>query len=373
LLENVGAFTIDSTAPETTVDPDPTGTINTRTARFGFASSEAGSTFECSLDDADLRKCTPPQEYSDLADGSHTFEVRATDAAGNTDPTPVERSFVVDASVPTLSCGTADGAWHKEDVIISCTASDDGSGLADPADASFSLSTSIAEGTETVNAQTNSKEVFDKAGNFVTAGPIGANKVDKKSPEIAISAPQDSVSYLLGQDVAANYSCIDGGSDVASCSGPVASGDNLDTTSVGQKTFTVEAIDKVGNASSTSYSYTVVYDFSGFLQPVDDLPKLNIINAGRAVPVKFGLRGFQGLDIFAEGYPKSQVVVCDSTAPVDGIEATATANTSGLTYDDSTDQYNYGMKTEKAWAGSCRQLVMKLEDGSYHLINFALK
>jgi subtilisin family serine protease len=281
--------------------------------------------------------------------------------------------YVGDTTKPLVSCATADGEWHKDDVSISCTASDAGSGLADPADASFSLSTSVAEGTETDNAQTNTKEVLDKAGNSVTAGPIGANKVDKKAPDITISTPQNNASYLLGQDVAADYSCIDGGSDVASCSGPVASGDNLDTASIGPKTFTVEAIDKVGNATSTSYTYTVVYDFGGFLQPVDNLPTLNVINAGRAVPVKFGLRGFQGLDIFAEDYPNSQQVACDSTAPVDGIEATATANTSGLTYDEGTDQYNYVLKTEKAWVGTCRQLVMKLEDGSYHRITFALK
>jgi hypothetical protein len=280
---------------------------------------------------------------------------------------------LIDATGPTVNCSEADGAWHEEDVIISCTASDEVSGLADPADATFSLSTSVAGGTETDNAQTNSKEVFDKAGNSVTAGPIGANKVDKKSPEITISTPQDNASYLLGQDVAANYSCIDGGSDVASCSGSVASGGNVDTSSVGPKTFTVEAIDKVGNVTSTSYNYTVVYDFSGFLQPVDDLPTLNIINAGRAVPVKFGLSGYQGLDIFAEGYPKSQQVACDSKAPNDALEETMTANASGLTYDDSTEQYNYVWKTEKAWMGTCRQLVMKLDDGSYHRINFALK
>jgi hypothetical protein len=160
---------------------------------------------------------------------------------------------------------------------------------------------------------------------------------------------------------------------VASCSGPVASGDNVDTSSIGPKTFTVEAIDRVGNTTFTSSSYTVVYDFGGFLQPVDDLPTLNLINAGRAVPVKFSLRGFQGLDIFAEGYPKSQQISCDSTAPNDALEETITANTSGLLYDESTDQYNYVWKTEKAWVGSCRQLVIKLEDGTYHRINFALE
>lgn len=95
--------------------------------------------------------------------------------------------------------------------------------------------------------------------------------------------------------------------------------------------------------------------------------------AGAAVPVTFSLGGDQGLDIFEAGYPKSQQIDCDSTAPVDGIEQTVTANTSGLTYDTSIDQYNYVWKSSKGWAGTCRQFVMKLKDGSIHLANFKFK
>ena len=59
------------------------------------------------------------------------------------------------------------------------------------------------------------------------------------------------------------------------------------------------------------------YNFSGFFQPVDNLPTLNMVKAGSAIPVKFSLGGEQGLDIFEAAYPKSQTISCDSTAPVD--------------------------------------------------------
>ena len=62
--------------------------------------------------------------------------------------------------------------------------------------------------------------------------------------------------------------------------------------------------------------------FNGFFSPVDNLPTLNKVKAGSAVPVKFSLGGNRGLAIFTSGYPRSAVTTCDSTAPVDGIEET---------------------------------------------------
>ena len=117
----------------------------------------------------------------------------------------------------------------------------------------------------------------------------------------------------------------------------------------------------------------VTYNFTGFFQPVDNLPTFNSVNAGKAIPVKFSLGGDQGLDIFETGYPKSQLIACDSMATVDGIEQTVTAGSSSLSYDSSTDTYTYVWKTEKAWAGTCRQLVVKLDDGSSHRANFKFK
>jgi len=114
------------------------------------------------------------------------------------------------------------------------------------------------------------------------------------------------------------------------------------------------------------------YDFSGFFQPVDNLPVVNSVSAGRAVPVNFSLNGDKGLGIFAPGYPKSEQTTCDSTDPVDGIETTVSANSSGLQYDPATGTYTYVWKTDKAWAKTCRQLVLKLDDGTFHRASFLL-
>jgi probable HAF family extracellular repeat protein len=282
------------------------------------------------------------------------------------------RAFLLtpDTTAPKIECGAADGLWHREDVSIPCTATDDGVGLANPEAASFTLSTDVSDGTETADAETGSREVCDAAGNCATAGPIGGNKVDRKAPVITIGTTPGGNEYELGDDVVVDYDCLDGGSGTASCSGPVASGGKLDTASVGQHSFAVKASDEAGNVGSGSIDYRVLYDFGGFFRPVDNPEVLNKANAGSTIPVKFGLDGEQGLDIFEQGYPRSVPIACDPNDQVDAIEQTLNDGSSHLEYDATTDQYTYVWKTDRAWAHTCRQLVVRLDDGSTHLANF---
>ncbi len=75
-------------------------------ATFTF-SSEPNSISECKLDAAAFCTCVSPTRYTGLVSGSHTFEMRATDAAGNTDPIRGTRTWRSDAgltkSLPTHS------------------------------------------------------------------------------------------------------------------------------------------------------------------------------------------------------------------------------------------------------------------------------
>ncbi|MBA3431269.1 MAG: hypothetical protein H0U16_07295, partial [Actinobacteria bacterium] len=85
----------DVTPPDTTIDSGPSGTVTASSANFVFSASEAASTFECRLDDGSWGSCTSPMSYASLQAGSHTFDVRATDAAGNTDQTPASRTWTI--------------------------------------------------------------------------------------------------------------------------------------------------------------------------------------------------------------------------------------------------------------------------------------
>jgi hypothetical protein len=90
----------DTTPPETTITAGPAegSTTTQANASFGFSSSEANSTFSCQLDGGGYSPCTSPKTFSGLGNGSHSFEVVATDAAGNTDATPARRTWTVEAT-----------------------------------------------------------------------------------------------------------------------------------------------------------------------------------------------------------------------------------------------------------------------------------
>lgn len=163
-----------------------------------------------------------------------------------------------DSTPPQVACGASDGVWHSSNVSIACTASDPESGLANPADANFNLTTNVLAGTETANAATNTREVCNTVGGCSTAGPISGNKVDRKAPTNTITSPASNATYQLNATVAASYACTDNGSGVASCQGPVANGSPIDTSSTGTQTFTVTSTDNVGNKVAIAVTYSVV-------------------------------------------------------------------------------------------------------------------
>lgn len=115
------------------------------------------------------------------------------------------------------------------------------------------------------------------------------------------------------------------------------------------------------------------YQWSGFSGPVSDPPAVNALKSGAAVAVSFSLGGDRGPAIFATGYPKSVEVACSAAAPAEAVDGTVSAGQSELQYDPTTDTYTYVWKTSKAWAGTCRQLILKFDDGSSHWATFAFR
>jgi hypothetical protein len=111
-------------------------------------------------------------------------------------------------------------------------------------------------------------------------------------PTITFVAPANGATYAQGQAVSANYSCQPGaGATLQSCVGTVANGVSIDTSTVGQHTFSVEAEDKSKGKTTGSVTYTVAKKSEAAPPPNTILgshPKKTIKTKKKKVKVKFG-------------------------------------------------------------------------------------
>ena len=290
----VGLGGADNIPPETTIDSGPSGTVDDNSATFVFSSTEPDSAFECAIDGASFNSCTSPQNYTGLSEGSHTFQVRATDAAGNTDATPASGTWTVDTVAPSVDgVAPTDGAT---DVAVVGNVEATFSEALDASTISGSTFTLTKQGTTpaveaavsyegaakkaTLDPDTDlqagatyvatveggANGIKDSAGNplaadrswaFTTEAPPPPS--DTTNPTITLTTPAEGTTYSPNQGVNAAYFCQDeaGGSGLQSCTGTVSNGAAIDTASTGTKTFTVTAMDNSGNQASVTHTYFV--------------------------------------------------------------------------------------------------------------------
>ncbi len=304
--------------------------------------------------------------------GTTTIHLTATDEANNSSTKTVTFT-VVDTTPPTftfvpgaITAYTGPGATTCNTVV------DPGTATAADNCGPVTITRSPSGNTFGVGTTTITWTAKDGANNTTTATQT-VTVIDNTPP--VISCPANIVVYLplnttatsmpVSFSVTAQDNC--GTANVVSTP---ASGS---TFSVGATTVNSTATDAAGNTSSCSFTVTVLYDFTGFFSPVGNPPVLNVVNAGRAIPLKFSLSGNKGLNIFAPNNPYSVSINCNTNDPGVDVTETLTAGGSSLSYDSSSDQYNYVWKTDSSWAGTCRQLVVTLNDGSVHVANFKFR
>jgi hypothetical protein len=199
-----------------------------------------------------------------------------------------------------------------------------------------------------------------------TASQSVTIKRDATAPHITVTAPANGGVYKLNQSVVANYSCIDDGSGVASCTAATPVGTSIDTASVGVKSFDISATDAAGNVAAKAVAYSVKYELAAFQQPIDNMPVTNTLAAGRTVPVKWQLSDANGASVSDLASFKSLASVpvqCDIGTPVDDVEEVVSAGGTALRYDATTSQFVYNWTTSSSWRGKCRRLVLEVLDG----------
>ncbi len=128
----VYSWTQDTAVPETTnlvrTPPDAVTTTQVFTLTFDFGGTEPVTpTFECKLGDAAWSACTSPLVTAPLDNGSHTFQVRAVDVAGNADDSPLTDTWMVDRAGPVVTItGRPNAATNLPTANFTFTANDNG-------------------------------------------------------------------------------------------------------------------------------------------------------------------------------------------------------------------------------------------------------
>jgi hypothetical protein len=132
-------WTVDQTPPDTIIVGHPTVYANSQNAAFTFAGTDnvPGSlSYQCSLDAGPWFACVSPYTVrQSLSAASHSFQVRAINAAGLIDPTPARWDWLIDVTPPRVVITTPDdsvivNAAPAFSSTITGTVDDDSSGVA---------------------------------------------------------------------------------------------------------------------------------------------------------------------------------------------------------------------------------------------------
>jgi CSLREA domain-containing protein len=261
----IATWTVDTTAPTTSIVAAPPAQTSATDASIEFASSEAGSSFACSLDGVPLSPCGSPASYVDLEEGAHIFAVVATDAAGNADPTAATSSWTVDVTAPETSITASPPALAASaSAGFSFTSSEDGSSFACSLDAApfADCESPVAYAGLGEGDHTFAVRATDGAGNSDSSAATRSWTIDTTAPDTSITASPPAFSSsasatfsFASTDGGSSFACSLDGAEYAAC----ASGATYAGLVDGAHTFSVRATDEAGNAdgSAASYSWTV--------------------------------------------------------------------------------------------------------------------
>jgi hypothetical protein len=320
-------WVVDTIAPDTTITTAPANPSPGADATFTFAGDDGAGTgpltFEMQLDGGGFSAADGPQTYSGLSEGSHTFQVRAIDAAGHVDETPASFTWVVDTIAPTTllagtpqaiaASATASFSFNGDDAdgsgVVGFEARLDGGGFS-AAVSGLSLS-GLAEGAHTFEVR-----ALDAAGNPDGSPETYTWTVDTIAPDTAILGTPDnptdgaSATFIFSGDAGTGTAIdhflyrMDNGA-LVSTTDPTASFANLTD---GEHSFEVFAVDAAGNVDATAAAYTFVVDTT---QPGTDItgtPALNSADASATFT-------FTGQDAAGSGVDHFMVSI-DGEAPV---------------------------------------------------------
>ncbi|SNB48096.1 choice-of-anchor D domain-containing protein [Geobacter sp. DSM 9736] len=244
------SIVLNSRAPVTTITSMPVPWYTSPAGTFSFIADESGSTFQCSINAGAFLPCTSPFAFSGLSDGSHTFSVRATNAAGITEITPVTYSWTIDTIRPDTAITSGPPSFsYAAPATFTFTATEAGSTFECSIDnGSFTpcpnphVIASLKAGSHTLSVR-----ALDRAGN-VDPTPESYTWTVRSPNTMLTSTPTNPSTFSSGSfsfisDASgATFECsLDSGA-FAACTSPYT----FDNLSSGSHTFSVRAKDSAG-------------------------------------------------------------------------------------------------------------------------------
>ena len=368
-------FTVDTTAPDTIIDSPPHGTTNDKTPSFDFHSSEASSTFECSVDQgsADWGPCTSGFTSAALEpDGTYTFRVRAIDQANNTDLSPATETFTVDTTAPdtiidspphgTTNDKTPSFDFHSSEASSTFECSvDQGSADWGPCTSGFTSAALEPDGTYTFRVR-----AIDQANNTDLSPATETFTVDTTAPDTIIDSPPHGTTNdktpsfdFHSSEASSTFECsVDQGS---ADWGPCTSGfTSAALEPDGTYTFRVRAIDQANNTDLSPATETFTVDTTVPDPPVitatvpaspanDNDPEVKgTVGAGNPTQVK----------LYTNGTCAGSPAATDTVAQFTG------AGISFHVDDDSTTTFSARVSNAASTDSGCSNSVDYTEDSS---------
>lgn len=261
------SWTVDATPPETTAEGGPSGAVAANNATITFSANEQGARFEGRLDNQSYRTVTSPVQLTNLAQGSHKYEVRAIDALGNTDNSPLTFNWTVDTQGPNTTLSDRPSDITKENSATFAFTSndsaatfelklDDGDYVTVSSPASLN---ELADGAHTVLIRAR-----DAAGNVDATPASHSWRVDNSAPEVAITFPTP-VGLTDATQIAVTGTASDAGGVAAVRVNGIAATTSNDfarwtatvSLNAGTNELTVTAEDEAGNNDTAQVSLKV--------------------------------------------------------------------------------------------------------------------
>jgi len=264
---------------DTQITLAPAEFSNLAVATFEFQSNVTTAHFECRVDDKPAAACTSPFVMP-LADGSHTFMVRAIDGNGVSDDTPAEHVWSIDTVAPNTTLTEAPPAADNSTTVHFLFTSSEANVSFDCSldNAAFVACTSGADvGPIGDGPHSFAVRARDRAGNVDASPAIHAWTVDTSTPDTTIlSGPigptaDASASFtFLSPDAGpgATFQCSLDGRGFDACSSPQA----YQNLAMGVHTFAVRVRDAGGNLDPTPATRTWTVDLTPPETTIDSGP-----------------------------------------------------------------------------------------------------